>query len=839
MGLHTSRQPLHGATPKKIVMLENYFKIAWRNLRKNRVFSVINIAGLSIGMAACLLILQYVRFELSYDRFNKNAADIYRVTNDRYQNGKLLQHGTITYSAIGKALQDDYPEVLAHTRVEPFSDQVLGYGDKKIGRQTALAVDNAFLSMFSYPIVAGDAANGLQHPNEIILTEKLARQLFDIRQNDFQPIIGKAVVLSRDSLPYKVTAVCRNAPDNSHLVFDLLVSYNSLYSGGNGNWKEADYDFTDSDFWHYIQLRPGTNYKALEAKLGAFSRKYFQGTKVSGSDEKFFLQPLTRAHLYSDYEYEIGKTGNATVVWGLLVIAVLIIAIAWINYVNLSTAKSIERAKEVGVRKVVGATRQQLVRQFITESFIINTIALGIAVVLVILLQSSFNHLIQHQLSLSNLFSKEMGGFAISIGIIALLAAGILGSGFYPAFVLSSFRPILVLKGKYSTSGKGILLRKILVVGQFAITVTLIIGSFIVYQQMRFVSRQNLGINLSQVLVVQPPILTGWDSTFIEKENSFKNELKHLPHIQGASVIGRTAGDEMGRAFNVKRLDKYTDSKFTMRNVSVDADFIQMYDVKLLAGRNFIHTDFNTDWNKLHNVLLNESAVKLLGFASNNEALGKRISMFGQNWDIVGVVNDYHQKSLRYPIEPTVLYPGYGNNNPICVKVDTKNLAGTIAAIKAKYNSFFPGNYFDYYFLDEKFNALYKDDQLFGQVFGIFAGFAIFIACLGLLGLSLFATTQRTKEIGVRKVLGASVSDIVLLLSQDFIRLVLIAFVIASPLAWWVMHRWLQNFAYRINISWWVFLAAGVVAVLIALLTISFQSIKAAISNPVKSLRTE
>jgi putative ABC transport system permease protein len=820
-------------------MFKNYFKIALRNIRKNKIFSFINIAGLAIGMAACLLILQYVSFELSYDRFNKNAEDLYRVTNDRYQNGKLLQHGTITYSGVSKALRNDYPEVINNTRVEPFKQMMLTYGDKKIGDQAILAVDNSFLSMFSYPFITGDSETGLVNPNSVILTETLARKLFNISNNNFQPVIGKLVVISRDSMPYKITAVCKDVPENSHLSFDLLVSYNTLYSGGNGNWKEADYDFTDSDFWHYIQLKHGTDYKTLEAKLTAFSQKYFQGNKVSGSDEKFLLQPLTRAHLYSDYEYEIGKTGNATVVWGLLIIAVLIVVIAWVNYINLSTAKSMERAKEVGIRKVTGATRIQLIRQFLTESLIINLIALCIAIVLVQIVQNGFNNLIEHKLSLAYLFTKSLNGYAVTIGIICLLLVGIAGSGFYPAFILSSFRPVIVLKGKFAASAKGILFRKVLVIGQFAITVALIIGSFVVYKQIRFLNEQDLGMNLSQILVVRPPMLTQWDSTFINRENTFKNELNQLPHIKGASVTGRTAGDELSRAFNIHRTDKNTDSRFTMRNESVDADFINVYGIKLLAGRNFINTDFNPDWNKLHNIIINETAVKQLGFNSNTDAIGKTINVFGKNRGIIGVINDLHQKSLRYPLEPTLFMPSYGTDNPISVKVDTKDIASTVAAIKAKYQTFFPGNFFDYYFLDEKFKRQYSDDQLFGKVFGIFAGFAIFIACLGLFGLSLFATSQRTKEIGVRKVLGASVSNIVLLLSKDFIRLVLIGFVIASPLAWFVMHSWLQDFAYRINISWWMFVLAGFGAILIALITVSFQAIKAAIANPVKSLRSE
>ncbi|HEY2728224.1 MAG TPA: ABC transporter permease, partial [Parafilimonas sp.] len=372
-------------------MFKNHFKTAWRNLTKNKTFSLINIAGLSIGMAACLLILQYVSFQLSFDQFNKNATDIYRVVNDRYQNGKLAQHGTITYSAIGKAMQDDFPEVVNHTRVEPFSQEIITYGNKKLGDLQMLAVDNSFLSMFSYPIIAGDKTNGLQNPNSVILTETLARKIFGIKGNDFESLVGKTIVISRDSLPYKITGIMKDVPENSHLGFDLLASYNTLYSGGNAGWPQADYDFKDSDFWHYILLKHGTNYKALEAKFDAFSQRHFQGNKVSGSIEKFSLQPLSKAHLYSDFEYEIGNTASATVVWGLLIIGTLIIVLAWINYINLSTAKSMERAKEVGVRKVAGASKQQLIKQFLTESFIINLIALSIAFLIVTLVQQGFN----------------------------------------------------------------------------------------------------------------------------------------------------------------------------------------------------------------------------------------------------------------------------------------------------------------------------------------------------------------------------------------------------------------------------------------------------------------
>jgi putative ABC transport system permease protein len=818
-------------------MLKNYFKTAWRNLMKNKTFSFINIAGLSIGMAACLLILQYVCFELSFDRFNKNAGNLYRITNDRYQNGKLIQHGTITYSGVGKAMQDDYPEIVNHARIRPEGPDIIIEKDKKIGEQNGFAVDNSFLDMFSYPLLAGNKATALAEPNAIILTAKLAKKIFGIDDNHFQSVIGKTIVRNNDA-PYKITGICEDVPENSHLQFAYLISYLTLYSGPYA-WKDADYSFTDSDFWHYVQLKPGTDYKTLEAKFAAFSKLHFQGNKISGSDETFFLQPLADAHLHSDYEYEIAQTGSATVVWGLMIIASLIIIIAWVNYINLATAKSTERAKEVGVRKVAGATKTQLVKQFLTESIIINMVALIIALLLVVFIQPVFNDLIHRHLSLSYLLQSNLKGFNVALLLGLLILGGIVISGFYPAFVLSSFKPILVLKGKFTSSARGINLRKALVTGQFAITVALIIGSFVVYSQMKYISKQKLGVDISQVLVIKPPQLTNWDSSFIAKENSLQAELKKLPHIMGVANSWNVPGNELGRDFDLSRTGATDAPHYTTRKMGVSPEFITVYDIKLLAGRKFEAADYSPERKKIHNIIINENVSKLMGFATPQDAMGNTIQVEGRQWDVVGVVADFHQKSLRYPLEPMLLFPLYSTYSPLSIKADTKDLPATMAAIRAKYDEFFPGNLFDYYFLNDSFNRQYADDQLFGKVFSIFSGFAIFIACLGLLGLSLFATAQRTKEIGVRKVLGASVSNIIVLLSKDFVKLVIIAFVIASPLAWYIMHNWLNDFAYRINLSAWIFIAAGLFALFIALATISFQAIKAAIANPAKSLRTE
>jgi putative ABC transport system permease protein len=818
-------------------MLRSYLKVAFRNLWKYKGFSAINIAGLTIGIAACLLILQYVSFKLSYDQFNKNVKTVYRVVNDRFQQGKLIQHGTITYSGVGKAMNDDYEDVVQNTKLRPSDGVIIRYNDKKLTEDSVLFVENSFLSMFSYPLVAGDQRSALKNPYTVILSERLARKIFDYRGNDFSQFVGKLLTIQTDSMPYKIDGICKDVPQNSHLQFNLLTSYQTIISGWG--WKEADYDFKQSDFWHYVRLKPGTNYKALNAKPDAFSQKHFQGNKISGSDERFYLQPLSNAHLYSDFEYEIGTTGSATVVWGLLIIALFILAIAWVNYINLATARSVERAREVGIRKVVGGLKRQLIAQFITESLIVNLIALVLALGLVFLLQNAFNSLLHTNLSLSYLFMKGLGGYGILVGLVLIVVCGIFLSGLYPAFVLSSFKPISVLKGKLSSSRKGVLFRKALVIGQFSVTVALIIGSIVVLRQLRFMNNKELGFNMDQVLIVNPPVLTNWDSTYISRVNNFKEELKQLSQVKAAATSWNVPGGDIGRSFNVRQADSATTNRFTVRHTGIDYDYLDVYGIKLLAGRNFTPADHNADWNKLHNTLINRSAAKLLGFSSPEAAIGKAIISGTKRWDVIGVVEDYHQKSLRYPLEPIRFMPVYSTSSQISVKITSTDISKTIGAIRAKYETFFPGNVFDYTFLDERFNRQYENEQLFSKAFGIFAALAIFVACLGLFGLAMFATFKRTKEIGVRKVLGASVPDILVLVSKEFLGLVLIASVIAFPIAWYAMSSWLENFAYRITINWWVFAAAGFAALFIAMITVSFQALKAAVANPVKSLRTE
>jgi putative ABC transport system permease protein len=820
-------------------MLSIYIKSAWRNLLKYKFFSFISVAGLAIGLCACILILQYVNAELGVDRFHTKLDNLFRVVNDRYQQGSLVQHSTMTYSGIGRAMKQEIPEVEAYCRVTPYRVEVISWLDKKIADQRVIAVDASFLSMFTYTLLAGDQKSALQQPNSVIVSEKMARDQLGVKEP--QSLLGQMLVFDTDTLPYKITGICKDAPGNSQLHFDLLMSYISLYSkNGNNQQAIADNDFTQPFFWQYIQLKKGADHKAVERKFAALNTKYFSKDAASGIREVFYLQPLKKAYLYSDFEYEIGKTGNYRIVWSLLVIALFILLLAWMNYINLSTARSLERAKEVGVRKVIGASRLQLIKQFLTETLLVNIVAIIIALFLTGLLQNAFNRLVNRELSIGRLFSKQTADTGITILFVLFSAAGIFLSGFYPAFVLSAYKPLKVLKGKFARSVSGAFLRKSMVTAQFAISILLIIGSFVVYRQLRFMTGQSLGYNMDQMIILRKPVLSNPGTAFMTQADGFINTVQQLAHVKGAAVSGRIPGEELGKINNVNRTDIAMNSQVTMTNMGVDTRFIDLYQMKLLAGRNFSPLDYNNDPAKVHTLIINETALRQLAFRSPQEAVGKSIMAFNRTWDIIGVVADFHQKSLKSGIEPVLLLPILqGPYSRFSVKVDPQQLPATVEAIQKAYASYFPGNVFDYYFLDEKFNRQYSNDYLFGKVFGLFAALAILIACLGLSGLSLLTTSQRTKEIGMRKVLGASVTSVILLLSKDFIKLVLLAIIIASPVAWYIMHLWLQDFAYRVNISWWIFASAGLLSLIIALLVIGSQTVRSAIANPANSLRTE
>jgi putative ABC transport system permease protein len=816
-------------------MIRNYFKIAVRNMWKNKAFSFVNLTGLVVGITACLLILQYVSFELSFDQFHKDGGRIYRVINDRFQQGKLIQHGTITYPMVAPTMVKDFNEVESYTTVSNPGTFKL-QRNHKIYEEKGLFADENFLSVFTFSLVEGNATTALKAPNSIVLSESNAKRIFNASPATYQDLIGKTILLDLDPQPYQITGIMKDFPATSHLQYGILMSYQTLARAW-GNWINTSWDA--SDMWHYVKLKPGAQAANVEKKLPAFSQRYFKGDKVSGSEEKFYLQPLHKAHLYSDYEYEIGTVNSGKAVWTMLIIAAFILVIAWINYINLSTARSLERAKEVGVRKVAGATSGQLIWQFLSESIIMNSIALVLAIGLTLFMQPYLNQLIEKPLSINLLIGAGYGGTKMALIVGLAFVIGIVLSGFYPAFALSAFQAISVLKGTFRRSTKGIWVRQSLVVFQYTASMVLIVGTLIVFRQLEFMRKENLGFNMDQVLVVRGPELTQWDSTAIDRINSFKGELRRYPAIQAASSSANVFGNRLSRSFNIKPVGSNDEKGVTFSRMPIDLDFFETYQIKMLAGRNFLPTDSNPNGNKVKNAILNLSAAKLLGFKTAEEAAGQKFSLRGKEWEIVGVVSDFHQQSLKHAIEPIVFAPFYTLGGFFSVKVGSADMEKTVGLVKQKYDEFFPGNQFDYFFMDQKFNEQYKDDHIFGRISSFFSVLAVLIASLGIFGLSSYTIAQRTKEIGVRKVLGATVGSIVTLLSQDFLKLVLISVVIGSPIAWYGVSQWLNDFAYKIDMEWWMFALAGLLAIIIAFATVSSQAIKAALMNPAKSLKSE
>ena len=816
-------------------MIRNYLLVAFRNVLKSKVFSAINVLGLSIGLAACLLIFQFVSFEMSYDNFHEKLDRTYRVTNDRFQNGRLIQHGTIMYPTIGPTMAKDFPEIEEYTRLMPGGMMNVKINDKNFRDDVCHFADERFFSVFSFKLLAGERKTILKEPYTAVLTEHTARKYFG--SDSYADLVGKTFYWGLDAQPYTVQGICENIPSNSHIQFDALISYSTLTSTED---KSADNSWTWSDMRHYLVLKPGADYKQLEGKFPAFSERYFKGDKVSGSIEKFYLQPLRDAHLYSDYEYDIAVTASGKAVWAMLIVALFILIIAWINYINLTTSRALDRAKEVGLRKVMGAVKMQLVKQFIFESLIITAIAFVFAIALVITLQSSFNQIVGNDLSLNSLFTS----LNLSQGMILILVfvAGSLLSGFYPAFVLSSYHPVTVLKGKFTRSTKGNLLRKALVVFQFTASAALIIGTFIVGRQIEFMNNADLGINIKNMIVIKSPELMPWDSTFVERVEGYKHALTQLNGVVNATTTGRLPGDRLGRSFGVRLSDQDSEAQYTLTNMNVDHNFFDTYNVSLLAGRKFLPADHDPDYEKLNKIILNKNAVQLLGLKTPEEAVGKEI-LWGNDgtrkWTIIGVVADFHQEGLQKPMEPIFFRPIYSTYSPTSVKVNTKNLAKTVADIEEIYKKFFPGNSFEYSFLEDKYSRQYSDDTRFGRVIGIFTVLAIIVSCLGLIGLSSYTASQRTKEIGIRKVLGASLTNIVTILSIDFVRLVLIASLIALPIAYFSMQNWLEGYAYRITPHWTQFVFPIGIVLTIAAATISFQIMKTAMTNPAQTIKYE
>jgi putative ABC transport system permease protein len=808
-------------------MFKNYFKTAWRNLVKNRVYTTINVVGLAIGLSCFLLIALYVMNELSYDRFFPDSGRIYRINSDIRFGGADL-HMPVTSDMMGQLLKKDYPQVEQYTRIYTFNgDKLIKKGAQYIDETKVANVDSTFFDVFQIPFVEGDIRHALDEPNTVVLTESAAKKYFGTTD-----VVGKTIEVRGDKDPYKITAVVKDIPKNAHFHFDFFFSMKNV----DYNWGSI----TSHNFYTYLLLRPGTDYEAFEKKFPdyvekyvlPFARKYMNIKSMAefrkaGNDLQYSLIPLTKIHLYSDRSFELSPGGNIQYVYIFSAVALFILIIACINFMNLTTARSANRAREVGIRKVLGTERKNLVYQFLFESTLMVFISLGIAILIDYLVLPLFNDVADKQMTIASLFSPYILPLLIALPFIVGLMAGS-----YPAFFLSSFKPIEVLKGKLKLGNKNGSLRSVLVVFQFATSIILIVGTIVVYEQLHYIQTKNLGYNKNQVLIIDGV------SSLNNNTNAFKNEVLQLPGVVNGTLSGYLPVTKSARSDNTfsKESVLSTQSGFDMQKWYIDYDYIKTLGMQIIKGRNF-SKDFLSDSSA---VIINETTAKILGY---KDPVGKTLYESEYNGTtsphtIIGVAKNFNFESLHQDVGPLCFFLGGGGGLGI-FKVNTANIQNTIAQVESKWKELAPGLPFSYRFLNESFDEMYRAEQRAGKIALIFSILAIFIACLGLFGLAAFIAEQRTKEIGIRKVLGASVSGIVGMLSKDFIRLVVIAFVFAAPLAWWAMHSWLQSFAYRIDISWRVFFAAGVAAIAIALITVSFQAIKAAIANPVKSLRTE
>lgn len=821
-------------------MFRNYLLIAFRSLQKHKLFSVLNILGLAIGMAVFLLIAHYVRFERSYENFLPEADQIYRVALERIQNGEQIIATAENMPGVGPALKNELPEVQDYARMYN-----MGYKNNLIitneearpepivfKHRKFLYADSSFLSMMGYEMIQGDAANALDEPLKAVISETYAEKYFG-QENP----IGQNLRMQDDDFNderVQVTGVFKDLPTNTHLPFDVLFSYETLFT--RGDWAMERYGTTwgRNDMYTFIKVKPGTDPVSLAAKFPAIVDKYSPELAADNRKDILTLQPIRSIHLTSDLAEEPSVNGNERIVKFMTIIGLLVLIIAWINYVNLSTARAMERAREVGVRKVSGALKGQLIGQFLVESAMVKLIAILFAFLLIATFLSSFNQLAGQEFLLSDFLSPWS---LLLIGAVWII--GTLLSGLYPASVLSGFKPATVLKGQFKSRGGSLILRKGLVVVQFAASVALIAGTFIIYKQLNYMLNKDIGVNVNQVLVVERPGIAPRDR---QARNSavdvLRAELAKNPSIKGVASSVTIPGKQREYKANAHIYGQTADEAVTLRFNSMDYEFMNVFEMDLLAGRVF-SPEYPSDQDT--SIIISASAVERLGFESMEAAIGQTISipMFRWNPIVVGVVNDYHQVSLKKSVDPMIFYCGPYSGEYYSMRVATAELPQTIEHVKGAWQKAFPGNPLDYFFLDDYFAAQYQNEQRFGKLATVFALLAVLVGCLGLFGLSGYSIAQRTKEIGVRKVLGASTPSLVALLSGDMLKLVAFSILIATPLCWYFMEHWLRDFAYRIDIEWWMFALSGVLAVLIAFATVGLQSTKAALANPIESLKME
>ncbi len=811
------------SNPRFTDMLSNYLTVAFRNLRRHKAFTAINIVGLAVGLATCLLIVLFVKHELSYDRYHAHADRIYRMIIDARVDKKDIRLAYASEPA-GPALMRDYSGVEAFTRLRDDGAFLVKHGTEVFKEENIAFVDSNFFSFFSLPIIKGNAVTVLIEPKTLVLSESKAKKYFG-----FADPIGKTLSIGHLG-EFRITGICKDVPSNTHFHFDMFGSVKSVNAGTK--WMA-------SGAHTYLRLREGYTQEQLAMQSDRLVNKYvnaeikeFFGITMSqfnknGNRFGFSFQPVTSIHLHSDLDDELDTNSNIKYVYIFSAIAAFILLLACINFMNLSTAGSAGRSKEVGIRKVLGSVQKQLIRQFLTESVLLTLLSMVLALLMVLLLMPGFNSLTGKEFTISDVFNIPMLG----VTILACLLIGIL-AGFYPAFVLSAFKPVAVLKGKMQANLRSGWLRDTLVTGQFVVSICLIIATIIARQQLSFMQTKKLGFNKEQVLVLHDTHVLGG------KVKVFKENLAKMAQVTSVTSAGFLPAGHSSQSVDgiVIQNDTQTGIHRT-KSYFINEDYLPTLGMQLALGRNF-SKELATDSSA---VLLNEAAVRVYGFKN---PIGKQISTVGDGtkgskhtYTIVGVVKDFHFENMRQRIAPLVMFYG-GDNNQLALRIKTSDLPTLLSNIEKLWKAE-TENPFAYSFLNDRFNSMYDAEHRIGQIFSVCAGLAIFIACLGLFGLAAFTTYQRTKEIGVRKVLGASVTSIVGLLLSNYLKLILIAIVIASPVAGYSMSQWLQDFAYKVNLSWWVFALAGGLAALVAILTVSYQAIKAALVNPMKSLKTE
>jgi putative ABC transport system permease protein len=816
-------------------MLRHSVIIAFRNLWRHKAITAIHILGLALGIATCILILLFIRHERSFDRFNANADRIVRVTFRGTMNGHEIREANVM-PPVAATFKKDFPEVLDATRLRSVGVHRISFGTKTF-REDALAfVDSNFFRVFTLPLVKGNAATALLQPNTIVINQAMAEKYF----GNEDPI-GKALNFTDDHAALTVTGVMKEVPENSHFHFDCFASMATLPEARNPTWMA-------SNFFTYLLLPEGYDVKKLQAKLPQEVEKYMGPAlqkamgvslaqfRASGNDIGFVLQPLLDIHLHSDLSGDLSAPGDIRYVYIFSAVAVFMLLVACINFMNLSTAGATKRAREVGIRKVLGSLRGALIRQFLTESLLLTAIATIIGLVGVWLALPYFSRLAGQDLSL-----RGASGVWLAPGLLLFVIGTGLLAGTYPAFFLSAFRPVAVLKGLFKPGGGSAGLRSGLVVFQFFISISLIIGTVVVYRQLAYIQNKKLGYHRDQVLVIQDTYWLGNNQRF------FRDELARDPRIASLTVSGfLPAGPSYTNNFLIYGDDQNDKLVNTVR-YEVDDDYIPTLGMELGSGRNFSKA-FGSDSSA---ILINETAARSFGWATDpqgrtdlSRAIGHTLTRPNDNgtrvtYHVIGVVKDFNFRSLRELITPLVMVRADNTGTNLILRAKTRDIAGLLADLQKRWTDLKAGAPFSYSFLDQRFQDTYRAEMTIGRILGIFAALTIFVACLGLFGLATFTAEQRTKEIGIRKVLGAGTANLVMLLSKDFLRLVGLAFFIAAPLAWLVMNKWLQDFAYRIAISWWILALAAATTLAITLLTVGFRAVRAARANPVDSLRSE